>query len=283
VIDPATEGSTLEPYSRDWSSTDTILYALGVGCGAEDLAYTTENSHSIEQQALPTFGVIIALPGRVLRTIGSSDWGKLVHARQRLHLAQPLQPAGTALVTERVASIGDKGEGGHAVIVTESTATDARDGSPLLTCEMTVVLRGQGGFGGHRGQSAPRPQIPEREPDRQVAMHTRSDQALLYRLSGDRNPLHSDPWFATHKAGFPEPILHGLCTYGFAARAATDFACDGEVAAVASIDATFSAPVYPGDALTVSLWRVDAGATRFRVSAGEEQRLVLDAGELLTR
>jgi acyl dehydratase len=283
VIDSGSEGSTLAPYARDWTSTDTILYALGVGCGPEELAYTTENSFRVEQQVLPTFGVVVALPGRILRTIGDFDWGKLVHARQRLQLAQPLEPVGSALVAERVVSIGDKGEGGHAVVVTESTATDARDGSVLLTCEMTVVLRGQGGFGGDRGQSAPRPQIPEHDPDRQVVMQTRTDQALLYRLSGDRNPLHSDPWFAREKAGFPNPILHGLCTYAFAARAAADFARDGQATSVSSIDATFSSPVFPGDALTVSLWRMDDATTRFRVFAGEEQRLVLDAGELITR
>lgn len=277
VIDPLAVGRTVPPYQTAWTSSDALLYALGVGAGTGDLQYTTENSHDHRQRVLPTFGLVVAVGSRALPAIGDFDATRLVHARQRLTLHQPLPVEGSATVTERVHSIIDKGAGGHAIVTTAADATDTA-GRPLLTSLMTVLLRGQGGFGGDSDAGEARVSIPDRLPDTRVVLPTRVDQALLYRLSGDRNPLHSDPWFAA-KAGFSAPILHGLCTYGVAARALLNAVAGDEPDAVHALDASFTSPVYPGQDLTVNIWSTDGGA-RFTVTATPDGRVVLNSGAI---
>ena len=146
----------------------------------------------------------------------------------------------------------------------------------------TLVIRGDGGFGGQPGQRAAAPEFPDREPDARIALPTREDQALLYRLSGDRNPLHSDPWFAREMAGFEKPILHGLCTYGFAGRALLAELAGGEAANLTAMSARFSSPVFPGETLTTSIWRTAPGQAVYRTEAsgpdGATTRVVLDDG-----
>jgi acyl dehydratase len=258
-----------------------MLYALGVGAGLDELAFTTENSHDLPQRVLPTYGVIACLSLGVLAKAGDINWGRLVHGSQSVRLHKPLTPSGELAVTSRIADIQDKGEGKNAIITVSVTGADPTSGDVVVETEATVVIRGAGGFGGQPGESPARVEIPDRDPDVTRSETTREDQALLYRLSGDRNPLHSDPWFATEKAGFPKPILHGLCSYGFAGRALLHELCDGDPARFGGMAARFSAPVFPGETLTTSIWNLD-GRSVFRTEAegpdGANRRTVIDNG-----
>ena len=280
-IDPHAVGVTTDPQVFEWTDRDTLLYALGVGAGTADLAFTTENSHEVEQQVLPTYAVIACSPFAAATTIGSFDFSRLLHGSQAIRVFSPLRPAGRLSVVSEVADIQDKGPGKNAVVMLKATGSDPDTGERVAESLMTLVIRGEGGFGGQPGQRPPAPEFPEREPDARLALPTREDQALIYRLSGDRNPLHSDPWFA-QLAGFPTPILHGLCTYGVAGRALVAELCDGDATRIAAIAARFSSPVFPGETLTTSIWRQGSGAAVFRTEAsapdGSNARLVLDDG-----
>lgn len=281
-LNPDSVGTTTEPAEATWTSKDSLLYALGVGAGATDptgfeLEFTTENSDGIEQKALPTMPVVIS-PDRggtnPMQLIGEFDWAMLVHGEQSVTLHRPLAVAGTAMLQGKVAAMYDKGKA--AVVVLEYEARDP-SGDPLWTQTMSAFIRGEGGWGGDRGPSGPRNVPPERDPDHVVSYATRSDQALLYRLNGDRNPLHSDPTFAA-RAGFPKPILHGLCTYGFTGRALLHAVCGSDPARFKSIEGRFSHPVMPGDTLDVRIW-VQGNEALFQTWAGENQ--VIDSGRLV--
>jgi acyl dehydratase len=169
----------------------------------------------------------------------------------------------------------DKGKAG--VVVTESTVLDDADGQPLFTTRMSAFIRGEGGWGGDRGPSGAVNEPPAREPDHAVTYQTTPDQALVYRLSGDRNPLHSDPSFAA-MGGFDHPILHGLCSYGFTGRALLHTLCEGDSSRFGHIEARFASPVYPGEALTVTMWETGDGEAVFITSVGD--RVVIDQGLL---
>ena len=283
-IDPGSVGATFGPRTQSWTDRDTLLYALGVGAGLDELAFTTENSHDVPQRVLPTYAVIVCLSLGALSKVGDINWGKLVHGSQSVRLHKPLPPSGKLEVTSEISDIQDKGEGKNAIISATAQGTDPDTGELLVETSATVVVRGGGGFGGESGQAPAKVVFPDREPDLRNAQATRDDQALIYRLSGDRNPLHSDPWFATEKAGFPKPILHGLCSYGFAGRALLHEVCGGDPARFRSMAARFSAPVFPGETLTTSIWRTEDGVAVFRTEAagptGENQRVVLDDGVL---
>jgi len=185
-------------------------------------------------------------------------------------------------VVGEVADIQDKGEGKNAVVMLKATGTNPDTGKVVAETMATAVIRGEGGFGGQPGQRPAAPEIPDREPDSQVALPTREDQALIYRLSGDRNPLHSDPWFARELAGFPKPILHGLCTYGVAGRALVGELGGGDATKVTAIASRFTSPVFPGETLTTAIWRTEPGRAVFRTEAanpdGSNARLVLEDG-----
>jgi acyl dehydratase len=271
-------GRTFGPGEAAWSSKDALLYALGVGAGQDDplreLEFTTENSHEVTQRVLPTFGVIVMMQGGPRQALGDFNRAMLVHAEQSLTLHRPLPVEGRASITSTLSGIYDKGSG--ALVVTESAATDVESGEPLLTTASSVFIRGEGGFGGDRGPSAAW-QRPDRDPDHQVSSRTRPDQALLYRLSGDRNPLHSDPAFAA-RAGFSRPILHGLCTYGVTGRLLLHALCGSDPARFRSMRARFSRPVLPGARLTVSIW-ADGGTARFQTTDDDGQ-VVIDHGEV---
>ena len=273
-------GGSFGPRETSWSSKDALLYAIGVGAGQDDplreLEFTTENSHDVTQQVLPTFGVIVVQQGGPRQALGDFNRAMLVHAEQSLTLHRPLPVEGRASITSRLSGIYDKGSG--ALVVTESTATDAESGQPLLSTSSSAFIRGEGGFGGDRGPSATW-ERPEREPDQRVSAQTRADQALLYRLSGDRNPLHSDPAFAA-RAGFPRPILHGLCTYGVTGRLLLHALCGSDPGRFRSMRARFSRPVLPGARLTVSIWvDGDGGSARFQTTDDDGQ-VVIDHGEV---
>jgi len=223
---------------------------------------------------LPTFAVIVGGGGVDLREVGTFNPVMLVHGGQEIELFGPIPTDGHVLTKGRIAGIYDKGSG--AVIETESESRDAETGELRFRTRSSLFLRGEGGFGGDRGPSATW-ECPEREPDQRVSAQTRADQALLYRLSGDRNPLHSDPAFAA-RAGFPRPILHGLCTYGVTGRLLLHALCGSDPGRFRSMRARFSRPVLPGARLTVSIW-VDGGSAKFQTTDDDGQ-VVIDHGEV---
>ncbi|MEW6475809.1 MAG: MaoC/PaaZ C-terminal domain-containing protein [Actinomycetota bacterium] len=284
-IDPNSVGAQSDAIDATWSSTDCLLYALGVGAGAVDpigseLEYTTENSLDVEQRVLPTFPVVLgidALRG-VYPKIGPFDHAMLVHAEQSVTLHGRLPVEGRVTTQATISGIYDKGSG--AVVSTDTTGVDVATGQPLFTLGASVFIRGEGGWGGDRGPGKPA-DPPDRRPDHEITYATRADQALLYRLSGDRNPLHSDPKYAA-KAGFGQPILHGLCTYGFTGRALLHALCDGDSDRFGAMSGRFSKPVLPGDQLTVSIWALDDGGFTFR-TANQQGETVIDAGRFSLR
>ena len=272
-MDPSAVGATAGPFEQSWNSKDALLYAVALGAGTNDVAYTTENTKGLEQRVLPTFPVLLGGgAGGAMAKAGTFNFAMLVHASQSVVLHKPIPVEGTVRTSGTLVGVYDKGSG--AVLETEIEGVDAATGEPLFTCGSAVFIRGEGGFGGERGPSVDT-SVPERAPDHEVVFQTSPDQALLYRLCGDRNPLHSDPAFAA-LGGFDRPILHGLCTYGFTGRALLRELCDNDDARFKSISARFSSPVLPGEALTVQMWRTGDGAATFHTKAGD--RVVINAG-----
>jgi acyl dehydratase len=246
-------GATGDPAQLSWTSKDGLIYALGVGAGTDELAFTTENSIDLPQRLLPTHGVVLGMVGsNVVAAIGEFNFAMLVHGEQAITLHREIPVEGTLTARGRIAGIYDKGSG--AAVVIESDCVDAATGEPFFSTSTTMFIRGEGGWGGDRGPSGTRNTPPERSPDHSLSYRTRPDQALIYRLSGDRNPLHSDPKFAAI-AGFDRPILHGLCTYGLTCRAVLQAITGFDPDQIYSHQARFSAPVFPGDTITVDLWK----------------------------
>ncbi|HKC29626.1 MAG TPA: MaoC/PaaZ C-terminal domain-containing protein [Jatrophihabitans sp.] len=258
-IDPdVARGAQLPGEEFGWSASDVLLYHLALGAGADpldasELRYVLEN----RLQVLPTFAVVAQTvhrfePPAVEFPGISIDLAKVLHGTQRIDVHRPLPPEGKARATARIKGVYDKGSA--AVIETETLVSDL-DGRPLWTNTSSIFARGEGGFGGDRGPSgAAAP--PERAPDAVVVTPTVPQQALWYRLLGDRNPLHSDPEFAA-SAGFPRPILHGLCTYGMVCKAVVDAELGGDVTRVAGYGVRFTGVVFPGESLRTSVWRED--------------------------
>jgi acyl dehydratase len=249
-----------------WASSDVLLYHLGIGAGSrpgdnldpEVLRYTTEHAgdgHS--QQVLPSFGVVaptfhqtdpppLDLPGCDI------NLAQVVHGSQAITVHAPLPVSGTATLTTTLTDVWDKGKA--AVIWQEGVAT-SEAGEPLWTVRSSIFVRGEGGWGGDRGTSEP-VELPDRAPDAETTYAITPQQALLYRLCGDRNPLHSDPDFAK-AAGFPAPILHGLCTYGIVLRELTDALLGSDAKQVGGFAAKFAGVVFPGETLRVRGWHED--------------------------
>ncbi|QWB25952.1 MULTISPECIES: MaoC/PaaZ C-terminal domain-containing protein [Streptomyces] len=253
-----------------WDHRDVQLYHLGIGAGTpatdpDELRYTLESRLHV----LPSFATV-AGGGKPGVTGGLSmpgievDLARVLHGGQSLVLHRPLPATGTATATNRVAAVYDKGKA--AVLVLRTEVGDA-DG-PLWTNDAQIFIRGEGGWGGDRGPSA-RLDPPAGEPDRIVERPVREDQAFLYRLSGDWNPLHADPEFAK-VAGFERPILHGLCTYGITLKAVVDTLLDGDVTRVRTYTTRFAGVVYPGETLRIRMWH-QPESTRVAVSAAERE------------
>ena len=277
AIKPDAVSTVTGPKSRTWDSKDCLLYSLGVGAGAADpsraeLEFTTENSTGIDQRVMPTMAVVLNAGGLDFSAVGQINLFLMLHGEQGITLHREIPVAGTLQSTTTVTGIWDKGKG--AVIEFESVSVLADTKEALFTTRMSLFARGEGGWGGDRGPNKV-VEIPSGTPDHQVTYQTRSDQALLYRLNGDRNPLHADPTFAK-AGGFDKPILHGLCTYGFTGRALLHELCGSDPARFGSMDVRFSSPVMPGEALTVKMWDTDGGAL-FQ-TLGQDGRTVLDAG-----
>lgn len=272
-INPAAIGAEGGPVRRSWTSKDALLYAVGVGAGCDELPFTTENTKDTAQRVLPTFAVIIGGGGVPMNQIGSFNPALMVHGEQGIELFDEIPPDGEIESRGRVKAIWDKGAA--AVLEFESTSTNAKTGQPLLRTTTSLFCRGEGGFGGDRGPND-RLEFPARAPDHMVTYVTRVDQALTYRLSGDRNPLHSDPSFAA-MGGFSKPILHGLCTWGFTGRALLHSLCGGDPKRFKAMKSRFSKPVIPGDSLTISMW-VDGPQALFR-TGNQNGDTVIDQGQ----
>jgi acyl dehydratase len=276
-LNPDAVGSKSDPTTRSWDSKDSLIYALGVGAGAADvldeLQFTTENTSGVPQRALPTMAVVLAPLGGI-GDIGTFNPAMLVHGEQGITLHQEIPPSGELEAVSEVVGIYDKGKGGVVVWETKCTL----GGKPLVDTRMSAFIRGEGGWGGDRGPSGPQNVAPDKAPDIEVKVQTRPDQALIYRLSGDRNPLHTDPAFAA-MGGFDKPILHGLCTYGFTGRALLHALCDSDPARFKGMDARFASPVMPGEELTIKAWHDGDGSAIYQTCGGDG-RVVIDAGRV---
>ncbi len=272
-------GGVSEPGSNSWTSKDALLYALGVGAGQADptgfeLEFTTENSQNTSQRVLPTLPVVVAMGGGA----GAPKWGDfdfrmLLHGEQGVTVHGPIPADGEVTTVQRLVGIYDKGKA--AVVRLENVSTYL-DGTPAFTTRFAAFIRGEGGCGTKGDEIADPPKVPERAADHEVSYAVRPDQALLYRLSGDRNPLHSDPELAKF-AGFDRPILHGLCTYGFTGRALLHTLCGSDVAKFKSMDNRFSKPVMPGDTLTVKMWINAPGEAQYQ-TVNQDGAVVIDGG-----
>ena len=271
-INPEAVGTKGSPSKRSWSSKDALLYAVGIGAGPDELQYTTENTKDTQQKVFPTFAVIIGGGGIPMKAVGSFEPTLMVHGEQGIELLKEIPADGEIESVGECTAIYDKGSA--AVLEFTSESTDVATGEVLLRTRTSLFCRGEGGWGGDRGPSE-KLAFPDRAPDHQISYATREDQALIYRLSGDRNPLHSDPSFAA-MGGFEKPILHGLCTYGFTGRGLLHALCDGDVSRFRSMNARFSKPVYPGDTLTISMW-VDGTQALFQTT-NQNGDVVIDQG-----
>ncbi|HIE87619.1 MAG TPA: MaoC family dehydratase [Gammaproteobacteria bacterium] len=271
-INPEAVGVKGQPSQRSWTSKDALLYAVGIGAGTDELQYTTENTKDIDQKVFPTFAVIVGGGGIPMREVGSFNPALMVHGEQGIELLSEIPAEGEIESVGECTAIYDKGSA--AVLEFTSESKNVATGEVLLRTRTSLFCRGEGGWGGDRGSSE-KIQFPDRTPDQQVSYTTREDQALTYRLSGDRNPLHSDPSFSA-MGGFEKPILHGLCTYGFTGRGLLNALCDGDAGRFKSMNARFSKPVIPGDTLTVSMW-VDGSEALFRTT-NQDGDVVIDQG-----
>jgi acyl dehydratase len=265
-------GRELEPVPWSWGPEQVMLYALGVGAEPErDLPFIYEGAGPLGPLTLPTFGTV-PTGASFLSTVGQLglELGDVLHAEQSLTLYGPLPPTGQATVRRRVAEVWDKGTG--AIVVIEETATAAE---PLFLARSSWWVAGAGGFGGERGPRARSGALPDRPPDMVSRRVVTPAQAALYRLSGDRNPIHIDPAFA-RASGYSGPFLHGLCTYGMAGLELVGELCSGDPGRLRELHARFASPVWPGDDLTVEAWVTDPETVLLRVAAGG--RLVIAPG-----
>ncbi|MGA7971755.1 MAG: MaoC/PaaZ C-terminal domain-containing protein [Pseudolabrys sp.] len=257
---------------------DCILYALGVGLGQDpvnedELAFVYEKNLKV----LPTFAVVMGYNAYVLRRpeLGIT-WSHVVHGEHSVALHRPIAPEGTVIGRSRILDVVDKGEGRGALIYSERKIIDKPTGDELATINQTTFCRADGGFGGPKRETPPPHALPARAPDAVVDLSTRPEMALVYRLSGDVNPLHADPEFA-RSAGFPRPILHGLASFGVAGHALLRDVCGYNPARFTSMAGRFSAPVYPGETIRTEIWR-DGGVVSFRARVVERDVVAINNG-----
>jgi acyl dehydratase len=263
---------------RSYSKRDTMLYALGLGLSMDpldeaQLRFTYEDG----LQALPSMAVVLATPGFWVKDPESGvDWVKVLHGEQGLEIHKPLPAEATVAATTRVTEVIDKGAERGALLLQERTVVDQASGEKLATLTSTTFARGDGGFGGKSEGGRPVHRLPERAPDSHCDLPTLPQAALIYRLSGDYNPLHADPKVAA-AAGFKAPILHGLCTLGVAAHAILKTQCSYDPGRFRSLALRFSAPVYPGETISTEMWR-DGDVVSFRARVLERDVVVLNNG-----
>jgi acyl dehydratase len=265
-----------------WTATNVQLYNLALGADADpidprELSYVIDG----DPQVLPTFGCVAASfndiePPKVSWPGIEIDLAKILHASEQVTVPAPLPPSGSARAVSRIAEVWDKGKA--AVVVVETSVTDF-DGKPLWTQQRSILARGEGGFGGERGPSTSAA-TPDRAPEFEVDIPVLPQQALLYRLCGDRNPLHSDPAFAS-AAGFDRPILHGLCTYGMTCKTIVDTVLDGNAGVVGCYGARFAGVVFPGETLRAGIWQEGDRLLANIVAPSRDNAAVLNGVELV--
>lgn len=267
-----------DPIEKSYDDKDAILYALGVGLGSEvtdelQLRYVYEDN----LVALPSMATVLGYPGFWLKDPNTGvDWKKVLHGEQFLQIHKPLPATGKVVGENRVSDLIDKGPAKGAVMFLERKLFDVASGDLLCTLSATTMLRGDGGFGGP-ARPVPRPHsVPNSAPEMMCDLPTLEQAALIYRLSGDRNPLHADPEVARF-AGFDRPILHGLSTYGVACHAVVRTVCNYQPERLRSFDVRFSAPVYPGETIRTEMWR-DGNVVSFRARVVERDVIVLNNG-----
>src|SRR5580693_448749 len=275
----------LDPIEFSWSSSDVQLYHLGLGAGADpmdphELRYLVDDT----PQVLPTFGNVAATfhatkPPTVQFPGIDIELSKVLHASEQVSAPAPLPPSGAARAVTRFTDIWDKGK---AAVIWSETKVTAPDGTLLWTQRRSIFARGEGGFGGERGPSGggSAAAAQERAPDLELDIAVLPQQALLYRLCGDRNPLHSDPEFAA-AAGFPRPILHGLCTYGITCKAIVDACLDSDVSRVRSYGVRFAGVAYPGEMLLARIWEEDDRIVAVVTAPSRDDEPVLTGVELV--
>lgn len=263
------------------TARDAMLYALGIGVGGEPEA-EDELQFVFEQgarplQVVPSMANVLCHPGPwVTAPELGIDWVRLLHGEQAFEIHRPLRPDTDYVGRNAVVGILDKGQGKGALLLVRKQLLEADSGALASTIDSTYVLRGDGGCGSTLANVPSPHAIPERPADASVELRTLPQQALLYRLSGDRNPIHADPALA-RKAGFARPILHGLCSVGVATRAVLRACCEGDASRLRALQLRFSAPVFPGETLVTEIW-LDAQAVSFRTKVAERDSVVLNNG-----
>jgi len=281
-IDPDVAiGAELPDRSFAWTSSDVLLYHLGIGAGSRAgdnldpraLRYTLDTPTSGGHlQVLPSFGIVaptfhetdpppLDLPGCDI------SLSQVVHGSQSIAVAGPLPTSGSATLSTRISDVWDKGK---AAVIWQEGVARSPEGEELWTVRSSIFVRGEGGWGGDRGESTA-VEIPDRKPDADTSYDVTPQQALLYRLCGDRNPLHADPAFA-QAAGFPAPILHGLCSYGIVLRTVTDELLGGDAARVGAFTARFAGVVFPGETIRVRAWEGDDIVVTATIDSHREER-----------
>ncbi|THD71768.1 3-alpha,7-alpha,12-alpha-trihydroxy-5-beta-cholest-24-enoyl-CoA hydratase [Thalassobius vesicularis] len=281
MIDPdALLARQFAPIEHSYDTRDVILYALGLGLGTDPLnpahlRATYERAEGFG--ALPAMVNVLAYPGFwAMEPDTGITWQKLLHGEQSLTLHAPLPAKGTLIGQTRITGLVDKGEGKGALIYSERTLTDKATGTLIATVAGTTFARADGGFGGASGPTKPVHTLPDRAPDCHFDHQTPEGAALIYRLSGDYNPLHADPAIAT-QAGFTRPILHGLCSLGVASWSITQALADGRSEALTHLQLRFTSPVYPGETIRTEMWQ-DGADVSFRARVLERDVVVLNNG-----
>jgi acyl dehydratase len=273
----------IPPVEQAYGPKDCMLYALGVGLGhdptnEDELAFVYEKKLKV----LPTMATVIGHSGSLARNPNAGiDWVKVVNGEQGFTLHRPLDASDIIVGHTRLVEVIDKGAGKGALLLTERKITDKKTGEAIATVTQTIFCRGDGGFGGPPRDAPPPHPIPERKPDAVCDLGTRPEMALIYRLSGDYNPLHAEPAFAK-AAGFERPILHGLGTFGVSGHAVLKTICGYDPARVTAFAGRFSAPVYPGETIRTEIWR-DGHVVSFRARVVERDVIAINNGRAEVR
>ncbi len=276
-------GLQIPEAEHTYTDKDTMLYALGVGLGHDPLdAKQLDFVYEKNLKPLPSFCCVLGYPGFWVRELDTGiDWVRIVNGEQGFTLHAPLKPKGTVLGKTRIVEVIDKGQGKGALVYTERKVTDKASGQLIATVTQTTFCRADGGFGGPPRESPPVHKIHERAADLTCDLGTRPEQAMIYRLSADRNPLHIDPEVAK-AAGYAKPILHGLGTFGVVGHALLKSICDYDSARVVSFAGRFSSPVFPGETIRTEFWR-DGSVISFRASVPDRSVVVMNNGRAEVR
>jgi len=273
----------LDPVEQIYDPKDCMLYALGVGLGhdptnEDELPFVYEKHLKV----LPTMATVLGHSDALVRHHDTGiNWVMVVNGEQGFTLARPLTGHGALIGRTRIVEVIDKGPGRGALLVIERRITDRDSGELIATVTQTIFCRGDGGFGGPPRATPPPHVVPERAPDAVCDCGTRPEMALIYRLSGDYNPLHADPAVA-RSAGFERPILHGLGTFGVAGHALLKTMCGYDPARLVSFACRFSAPVFPGETIRTEMWR-DGPVVSFRARVVERDVIAINHGRAEVR